>query len=593
MYHTKIAPGKDPCFLAEREDLDLSIDETRHDDASLPDLQINLAQLAAGLDAHFLQAGTTLVNATEAIDRVISALDRVTGALDEQAAGAAAATLSEIAERLVALPAAQAARETDLTLVLTSSVKIRDGVLEMRRALYVLRIYGVNIKIAASGAEEFVHFVDGMGAELEAGEKQLESALNILKALDTGVSSARQAEGLLAAECAKVVPLVPRKLVDDACALRAHLAAISEVAQRVKVIAQAVQGRVAIVLGALQVGDSTRQRLEHIVAALQVIDTWTKEYGTGANPIVPPIAGYMYRMLSAQLEAATLDFGRDADLLIGTLAALGPEAAKLLALIENGGNEDGGAFLHHLERGIAEVERVTFQLNETDSRLRGMVGAIAGTLDRLTERFESLRRIRFDVRNIAINTLLMSRRFGMIGNAVSIIAKEVDISSTQLGVALDSVVSPVRELGSVSLSMREAQDVASKVDASEALAGSLATIRDGCQRTDRGINEGRADARQVIEMLDEAEDVLRTELALGSRMMAAAATLASFAESGAVLSEPAFEPLRGLLDSVSRLYTMKQERNIHALYVLPGTELVVAAAESGDAFTGDEDDGLF
>ena len=588
MYHAEIVPGQ------ELRDDDPS--QTGIGTAGSPhrDLQRSLTQLAAGLDTRFVQAGTTLMKATEAIGRVVAALDRVTSALDEDAAEAAVGSLSTIAGHLGSIPELQAVRGAELATVMDCSVKLRGGVMEMRQALYVLRIYGVNIKIAASGALEFVQFVDGMATELGAGEQQLETILDMLNTLSTGVATAQQAERLLAAECAKVVPQVPRKLVSDASDLRTHLAAVSGVARRVKAIAQEVQGRVAVVLGALQVGDSTRQRIEHAVAALQLLDTWRTEQQ--AEPaIIASVVGHIYRLLSAQMEAVSLDFEQGAEMLVSALAALGPEAAKLLALIEEEQDDDGRAFLQRLERGITEVEQVTFQLNATDVRLGGMVGAITETLDALKERFESLHRIRFDVQNIAINTRLLCRRFGMIGRAVAIVAKEIDISAAQLHSALVSVGEPIQEMMSVTDLMRQAQSSAGQIKAGEALAEALATIRGGCQRTEQGVNEGRDDARQVIEMLCEAEDGLKSELALGDKMKAASESLAAFAGPEAELIEAACEPLQGLLSAMSRLYTMKQERDIHARFLLPGSETTSAGASSNDGLfdDDDDDDGLF
>ena len=76
-------------------------------DQSVGDLQRTLALMAAGMDAHFVRAGTTLAGAIETIDRIISAIDGVTGALDESVAGIAVTNLKGVAADLANLPVVQ------------------------------------------------------------------------------------------------------------------------------------------------------------------------------------------------------------------------------------------------------------------------------------------------------------------------------------------------------------------------------------------------------------------------------------------------------------------------------------------------------
>ena len=125
-------------------------------DQSVGDLQRTLALMAAGMDAHFVRAGTTLAGAIETIDRIISAIDGVTGALDESVAGIAVTNLKEVAADLANLPVVQQERDTDMVRVSGAARMLRDHIMEMRQALRVLHIYGLNIKIAASGEPAFV-----------------------------------------------------------------------------------------------------------------------------------------------------------------------------------------------------------------------------------------------------------------------------------------------------------------------------------------------------------------------------------------------------------------------------------------------------
>ncbi|WP_267380559.1 MULTISPECIES: hypothetical protein [unclassified Sphingomonas] len=555
----------------------------------LTGVQKDLTDLAAGLDARFLRAGTTLATAVTAIGRVIDALDDVTKALDERAAGAAVRDLGDVAERLAALPIAQAERTADLATVSAMTKSLREQVVDMHHALQVLRIYGVNIKIAASGADQFVVFVDGMTRTLGVGEQELDAFQLVLKGLTAAVAAAHQAERLLAAECGKVAPDVPRKLAGDAAELHAHLETVAEAARRVSVIARDIQGRVATILGALQVGDSTRQRLEHVVAALQMLDA---RPATGDGAAEHAVVAHVYRMLDAQLAAIATDFDREASLLVGSLGELAPDTARLLSLIENGNADEGRNFLQRLEHGIGDVERLTSQLHEADRRSHVMVGAITEAVDALAARSDRIRRIRLDVQDIAINTRLMCRRFGDVGKAVAVIASEVDVYANRLGTALDGVMGPIHELTQVGVSMKAAQGGPERIDGSQALSEALSTIGDGCRRTERGVSRGSDDANEVIAIIDQTSAELADELALSDAIRQAGSSLALAAGDDTALPDRADAVLRDLLPRIADLYTMAQERGVHDEFLLAGMS-PVGSVSSDDGLFDEDDDGLF
>ena len=106
----------------------------------LSDLKRSLALVAAGMDARFVRAGTTLATAIDTIERIITSIEGVTGALDESVAGIAVSSLKSVAGQLDALPAVQAGREADMARIGSASRVLRDHVMDMRQALRVLHI---------------------------------------------------------------------------------------------------------------------------------------------------------------------------------------------------------------------------------------------------------------------------------------------------------------------------------------------------------------------------------------------------------------------------------------------------------------------
>ncbi|KQM28638.1 MULTISPECIES: hypothetical protein [unclassified Sphingomonas] len=559
--------------------------DTDHAQAiDLSDLKRSLALVAAGMDARFVRAGTTLATAIETIDRIITSIDGVTGALDESVAGIAVSSLKSVSGQLDALPVVQAGREADMARISAASRVLRDHVMDMRQALRVLHIYGMNIKIAASGEAAFVGFVNDMGQRLATGEEHLEGFLAKLKELSGSVGSVQQAGRLLAAETRKILPAVPVRLTRDADALHTHLGDVASMARQVAEIARTVQGRVATMLGALQVGDSTRQRLEHVVSALQLLD--------GAAHALPEathveVAAVVHRLLAALLETSAADFDRDAAILVSTLKALQPDTAALLDLIEDDAGRNGRPFLIQIEEAVGEIAVITVQLQEADQRSAAMLGLITETVTELTGRLEQLQRVQFNVQDIATNTRLLCRRHGDLGKAVSVVAGEVDIYAHSLGNAMRGIGQPIRELSDVNTLLAEKRGTEGEGDMGGKLSQALVVIREGCQRTDMAVREGGDDARQLIELLAIAGDEIGAELELGATMRQAAIVLSATPPVD-VLSDDATAALGELLPRIFALYTMAQERDVHAANV-PAAFAVASAAVEED----DDDDGLF
>jgi hypothetical protein len=559
--------------------------DTDHAQAiDLSDLKRSLALVAAGMDARFVRAGTTLATAIETIDRIITSIDGVTGALDESVAGIAVSSLKSVSGQLDALPVVQAGREADMARISAASRVLRDHVMDMRQALRVLHIYGMNIKIAASGEAAFVGFVNDMGHRLATGEEHLEGFLAKLKELSGSVGSVQQAGRLLAAETRKILPAVPVRLTRDADALHTHLGDVASMARQVAEIARTVQGRVATMLGALQVGDSTRQRLEHVVSALQLLD--------GAAHALPEathgeVAAVVHRLLAALLETSAADFDRDAAILVSTLKALQPDTAALLDLIEDDAGRNGRPFLIQIEEAVGEIAVITVQLQEADQRSAAMLGLITETVTELTGRLEQLQRVQFNVQDIATNTRLLCRRHGDLGKAVSVVAGEVDIYAHSLGNAMRGIGQPIRELSDVNTLLAEKRGTEGEGDMGGKLSQALVVIREGCQRTDMAVREGGDDARQLIELLAIAGDEIGAELELGATMRQAAIVLSATPPVDA-LSDDATAALGELLPRIFALYTMAQERDVHTANV-PAAFAVASAAVEED----DDDDGLF
>lgn len=563
-------------------------------DLALTGVQATLSRLTSGLDARFVEAGTALAAAYDIIERLIGSLEGVTSALDREAADAAVENMRATAERLTGLPSLQQHRQGDLTAIRSASHELVDQIAQINRTLSFLRICGLNIKVAAAGAEEFSGFADNMFVRLDLGEEQLSRFEREVRELDTSVASMVDAEALLANECARVIPQVPRKLAEDALALQQHQADTAALAARIADVAREIRGRVAAALGALQIGDITRQRLEHVADGILSLAAFLEE--ADGDGVAEAIEARVLALLAAQAADAIDDFQREARLLTQSLRGIGPDAGRLLALKEDGGaaqDADGQSFLQLLEQDIAEVENVTGRLREADGQTDRLSRATSETAESLARRLKAVRKVQSDVEQMAWNTGLRCRRMGEDGLALAVISTEIRQFSNNLEAVSDRISRTFEQLAVAAASIRERRESGGGIDAGHTLAESLASIRAGGERMHESLASLDGDAAKVVAILRDSTDKVDCEAGIGAALAEAAASLAALVRPEGELPEVAIAPLSDMLGRIARTYTMAREREVHKRFVLGGD--IDAAVDEAPAASDDDlfDDALF
>jgi hypothetical protein len=534
-----------------------------------------------GLEICFRDVGETLAAAIDTIDRMASGLDDIRRSLSPDTAGAAVERLRQVAHRLSTLPTQQRRRAIEIETLTGRTKELRNLLGEIGTILDLLGIYGVNIKIASSGEPAFFDFVTGMDRKLESGRREVKHIARELDQSRRVVEDVRKADRSLADESARTGSHVPAELTANADALQNHIQAVTRTTDEVAGIVRTVQGEVARILGAIQIGDSVRQRAEHCITILRRIDT------EGAS--LPPAArAHLQRLVEAQLRAMSEDFRREVDAIVVSLDRLSPLADDLRRLLASQGGGDG-QLLVRIESGIAELDSVTRQLCHADGNLASLTAFVTQTLGELAQGLARIQNIAVDVQNISTNTRLLSRRHGENGRAVAVIAKEVAPCATrldQLGVAISA---QIKSLTTIDL-VQDGGAAANETTLSEPLA----IIRAACASSDAAMSRGGDEAERIIASLQSSAGDLAEQLSMVETLIAVADALSLHASAaapeGEALPEADHETLLAILPWVASLYTMACEREIHAHFLLPGmTPPVVAAPVTFD----DDDDGLF
>jgi phage host-nuclease inhibitor protein Gam len=503
----------------------------------------------------------------------------------------AVSRLRDVAYRLITLPIIQKRRAIEVETLTGRTRELRGLLNEVSTILKLLGIYGMNIKIASSGEAAFFNFVVGMDEKLTTGRQELRQIERQLDQFGRVVGDVQKADRLLATECDRAGAAVPAELTANANALQDHIESVMRMTDEVGGIVRTVQGEVARILGAIQIGDSVRQRAEHAITMLHRV---ASEDANGGMP--DGARAHMARLISAQLNAMADEFGREIASIVTSLERLAPLADHLRDLLGSQGGADG-QLLFRLEHGISTLGNVTDQLCDADGHLAELTGFVSRTLADLTDGLSRIRHIAVNVQDISTNTQLLCRRHGTLGRAVAVIAKEVAPCASRLDQLSVAVGSLIGVLSGIDL-VQQDNTHSKNGDTRGALQEALSVVRRACESSAGAMVKGGGDAERIVASLQASAGDLGEQRDFVEALCSVALGLTRYADrvapetpDGTELTAADEAVLAELLPWAASLYTMASERLIHAAYLLPGMEPVatVTAAVTFD----DDDDGLF
>lgn len=556
--------------------------------SSLAGISEALSGLAAGLDARFVNAGAALANAYEIVERLVSSLEGVTSAMSRQTGATAIETMRLTADRLTQLPAEQGRRQQSLETIKAASDELFVHLKQIRRTLSFLHICGLNIKVAAAGADGFAGFADQMFHKLEQAGSQVDEFEAEIASLSQSIGQIAAADRLLAGECAAVIPGVPQKLAADALALQRLQDDSTELAGQIAALARGIRGKVAVALGALQIGDITRQRLEHISEAVDLLAAHVAgcqdEDAQAASDLVTAL-------LAAQAADTVEDFLRETGTLVESLRGIAPDAERLSDMREGGGSGDIQQVLHRLEQDIGGIANVTRQLCAAEADSAKLGRATSRAAESLFDRLRAVNRIQKDVEQMAWNTALQCRGLGSGGRGLAVISEEIQSFSRHLAGIWAMVSQSFDRIDSASSEIGARGPADGGADISDLLLQSLDAIRGGSARMADSLSSVDQEASQIGTMLRDTTDGIGSEAGMGQALGDAARQLASLVGVRETAFEDALpEAVKALMGQIAARYTMEREREIHRA-VMPGAEVSAAepSSESDDLF----DDGLF
>lgn len=556
--------------------------DVRKDEKAVPrysELAFELAAPRESLENSFVAMGGKLAACSQVLSEVSNKHKALSGELEGESFAEMAARLAAIREKVEAVGSLHARQKQRMESLGERAAAIRSPLADLGRTVKTIGIVAINARIASAeteiGAESAVNFTLGM-ANLALDTGNVVKSFQKAHASLTGFLARAQAmNAQFYADHGESVERIPDRITGHLDSIKdSRNSATANMTERTRRLTGQTASRVASAVSSLQIGDITRQRIEHIEAVLGTLAGVSDAEGERSA---------ICRLQGDQLDAAVSDFDREVDNLDASLRDLARDSGDALdANCREAWSlaRTAGSALAAVAIELDDVRAVLHDYQSVRGALDEVGGSIVEAVSEMVGYLDSIREIEQDMRLLSLNTVVQCGRFGRGGVVLKAIAQELRKLTEETVTNAESIIRELNEAGAVSREL--ADDAASNrtadMDVFLGEIGSAKTVFDG-----------------VVERLEHAAEEIED-------MKCRALELLSDAVAGTVVRDELAPPLRRIRDEIAAMagsgtgdisgidpdyvaemrarYTMDSERILH--------DAIFGAPPGGDV---DEDSG--
>ncbi|MCF3638627.1 chemotaxis protein [Rhizobium sp. TRM95111] len=549
------------------------------------------------IEQRFLDGGAVLLSVLDVLNRLVASLERLSGSLDEDAARDTIERLAETVRQISALPAVETNRQTRLVAISATGQTLAGHVAAMQETLRYLRTFATTAKIAGAGIPDFAGFAEEIIERIQFGTGEVNALSARITGLGTTIGVAAGRGGQTLARYETSVPPIVASLTRNADELTRERRQFSDLAEKVAQMARKVQMKVATTLSALQIGDITRQRIEHCQSAFALTDTFfTGPDGSAVGAADRArISLLVDHLVYAQLTETSRHFERECTTVVATIRGFANDIGQLLDLYGTmapaGDAPSGDSGLRRLEADIAAARHVVGGIEQAAEDANRLSRETTATVRELLQGVETIKLVRTDIQYMALNTNLRCSKLGEDGRAINVVTAELRTFSAMLDDTAEKILEALKVLDVDAGALGEAT-ASGELSLDGRLEDALATVHAAGDRMEADLADLHASGGDVAAKVAGAVATLDFKAELGD-VLADCAALARPATAAAPDGRGIEEALAVLGPRIAATYTMMSEREIHGR--LFGVDLA-AAAPAPAAAQSDEDlfeDALF
>jgi hypothetical protein len=561
----------------------------------------SIRSASASIETRFLDMGNRLGTAVDTIGTLTQTFNRLADELKSENLRDATNALSQIMLRVTALAGVHDDKRPTFRQLADLTCRVQGRVAQMGKAVTDIGMLATNARIEAANIGDagldFAIFTTEIGRTLGLAHTSLDLFTGELSGVTNHLHLAAASQLALAQQQATAIRSIPVRLAESIGAITDRgtraVAAASAVVQKSRRVGQSISDAVM----ALQIGDITHQRLEHIDYVVNIIaeilaptdEAEANKHGEWSMLTSlrrHALAVLCARLLSAQLLDAADEFDREVRQILSSVQALAADAEDLLRLgnaTVGAADDRRGTFLGKVEEQVVAVEALLKGVTTARREANTVAVSVSEATGRLVSHASNLRSLEEDIRIMGLNTSLKCGRLGMVGRPLMAISQELRVYSNRIGTEASQVTVHLEDMVTTagSLSGGEQEERAADIATVAAImADSVSRLAAAGESLADSLDRLAHDTKGVASILRDtvARAAVHEELAKVLRQ--AAADLMSATADSEGEDEIATPEADHTLGLITRSYTMERERVVHDRHVGGGTTAMASIAPS-------------
>jgi methyl-accepting chemotaxis protein len=552
-----------------------------------------LGEIAGTLETVFLDAGNGLAEAVECWRSISTSFTALAGQFDREDIQRCIDELGATLAVAAALGGAGGGGAKTLLMELAEGLGAMRARLErLSRTVAEVKLVALNAKVEAAHLDGrstdfsvFTREIDRLAASATAELAMLEGEL---RQLADETAGAHREQASFNDNHGSELLTVSRRLDDDLKTLARQRRQVADAATSIGERSRQAGDRVAQAVLALQIGDITRQRTEHVAEALGLM-AGLQSGGDGLDADdIGQASALVATLQSRQLEQTAGDMEREVGQVTTTLTAMAGEMDAIARLgNESFGSEGGSSFLESLGREIAHIQTLLEGYATAFSRTEAIMASVAQATAAMVAHVEAIHSIEADLKIMALNASFKCSRLGDQGRTLSVVAQSLRHLATRTVEDAAVLMSGLQSAMATARSLAQGgQDqgggaITSAITSLREAAALLTTI--GAEQS-AALELLHTDSRRAQQLLTAVADGIAGSRDFVRRLRSVAGDLTSASED-TVIDPDRVEQLKDLvLTRLAGNYTMASERTLHDLF---------GGGEEAAAGTADNIDDLF
>ena len=338
--------------------------------------------------------------------------------------------------------------------------------------------------------------------------------------------------------------------------------------------ADAMQRRIIDAVRAMQLGDITRQRIEHVQQIAHML----------TQPPAGTPTSMGWTIAAAHLHETAGDLDREAARIASSLAMLGEDAQEITSLSHAAFGATAGGYLGTLQAEVMQVGTALGALRDAAGSAEDHLHAARQATADVVGQIAELRNIEIEIHLTGLNASFRCGRLGNAGRQLSVIAQMVRQCGRQFAGLSQAMRDRVANISAATDRFADAQ----RHDTLQGIGPLEATISGAVQRLSEA-DRTQADALQRLDansaslstMLAKAIAAFSVREEIGNVLRQSAEQMDFWARTWTEPSSTSDSAALHLIDRIGALYTMDRERVLHANITgspLPKSESTPAAS---------------